>query len=61
MSIIYVAPLAAISGLLFAAYLVLDVRKCNKGTPKMQEIASAISEGAMAMASIMAKRISTLL
>ena len=48
MSIIYVAPLAAISGLLFAAYLVLDVRKCNKGTPKMQEIASAISEGAMA-------------
>ncbi len=48
MSIIYVAPLAAVAGLLFAAYLILDVRKYDKGTPKMQEIASAISEGAMA-------------
>ncbi|HIJ99810.1 TPA: sodium-translocating pyrophosphatase [archaeon] len=48
MSIIYVAPLAAVAGLLFAAYLILDVRKYDKGTPKMQEIASAIKEGAMA-------------
>jgi K(+)-stimulated pyrophosphate-energized sodium pump len=38
----------AIAGLLYAALLVKQVRKADKGTKKMQEIAAAVREGANA-------------
>ncbi|MDR1841112.1 MAG: sodium-translocating pyrophosphatase [Holophagales bacterium] len=38
----------AIAGLLYALMLVKQVRSADPGTPKMQEIASAVREGAMA-------------
>jgi K(+)-stimulated pyrophosphate-energized sodium pump len=46
--IFYLAPIAGLVGLLFAFYLAGKVSSADPGTEKMQEIASAIQEGAMA-------------
>lgn len=45
------APISGIVGLLFAFYLASKVSKADPGTPRMQEIAAAIQEGAMAFLS----------
>jgi len=42
------APLAGILALLFAFYLTNKINRADPGTPRMQEIAAAIHEGAMA-------------
>jgi len=42
------APLTAIAALLYGAFLVKKVTSQDEGSPKMKEIAKAISEGAMA-------------
>ncbi|NLG87564.1 MAG: sodium-translocating pyrophosphatase [Firmicutes bacterium] len=47
-SLTILAPLAGLLALVFALYLAGRVNKAEAGTPKMQEIASAIHEGAMA-------------
>jgi len=47
-SIIYLAPLAGVISLLFAGIFARSVLKEEAGSEKMQEIASAIQEGAMA-------------
>lgn len=44
----YLAPIAGIIALLFAFYLANKVNRADPGTPRMQEIADAIHEGAMA-------------
>ncbi len=43
-----IVPIAALVGILFAAYLTSDVLRQPKGTERMQEIARAIREGANA-------------
>jgi len=48
MSLDYLAPLAGIIGIIFAIILWVRVSKVDPGTKRMQEIASAIHEGAMA-------------
>lgn len=48
MQLSYLAPLAGILALLFAYYLAGKVNRADAGTPRMQEIADAIHEGAMA-------------
>lgn len=47
-SLTILAPLAGLLALVFAFYLAARVNRAEAGTPKMQEIASAIHEGAMA-------------
>ena len=44
----YLAPVAAVLALLFAAYLAAKVSKQDAGTDRMKEIAGAIAEGARA-------------
>lgn len=48
MNYLYLAPIAGVVALLFAAYLMSSVLKENPGNQKMQEISQAIFEGAMA-------------
>ncbi len=48
MSLAFLIPVAGVLALLTAVYLVYDVFSKDLGTPKMQEIARAIREGAMA-------------
>lgn len=47
-SLIWLAPICAVVALLFAAYKTAVVSKAPGGNDRMQEIASAISEGARA-------------
>jgi len=51
----------AIAGLLYAGMLVKQVRQADQGTPKMQEIASAVREGANAYLAAQFKRIGPLI
>ena len=51
MNLLYLAPIAGIAGLLFAYYLATKVMKADPGNDRMQEIADAIHEGAMAFLS----------
>ncbi len=46
--VVAVIGLLAIAALVFAYVLVIEVRKADQGTPKMQEIAAAVQEGARA-------------
>ncbi|GFN22715.1 putative K(+)-stimulated pyrophosphate-energized sodium pump [Thermanaeromonas sp. C210] len=48
MDLVLAAPLAGILALAFAYYLTRRIGQANPGTPRMQEIAGAIHEGAMA-------------
>ncbi|WP_371371970.1 sodium-translocating pyrophosphatase [Sporomusa aerivorans] len=48
MDLLYIAPLAGIVALAFAAYLMSSVLSESPGNQKMQEISQAIFEGAMA-------------
>ncbi|MBN2454649.1 sodium/proton-translocating pyrophosphatase, partial [Candidatus Woesearchaeota archaeon] len=48
MDVIIFAFVAGVLGLLFTLYLALSVMKAPSGDKKMQEIAHAIKEGAMA-------------
>ena len=48
MLMVAIAPLAALLGLVGAAYFAVNVMGKPKGTERMREIAQAISEGAMA-------------
>ncbi len=57
LSILFIAVL----GLLYALYLAKQVLKADKGTKKMQEIASAIREGANAYLSAQFKKIGPLI
>lgn len=47
-NLIYLAPVAGIIALIFAAYKAFVINKTEAGTEKMKEIASAIAEGARA-------------
>ena len=51
----------ALMGLLYALLLVTQVRKADKGTPKMQMIAAAVREGANAYLSAQFKKIGPLI
>src|SRR3990172_5946374 len=46
--LLLIVPIAGLAAFAFAAYLTRDVLSRDKGTPKMQEIAAAIQEGARA-------------
>ena len=46
--LLYLAPAAAVLAIVYAIITSLRIKKQNPGTEKMQEIASAISEGAKA-------------
>ena len=46
--LLLIVPIAGLAAFVFAAYLTRDVLSRDKGTPKMQEIAAAIQEGARA-------------
>ena len=46
--LLYVVPLTAVIGLIFALLLWLKIKRAGEGSEKMQEIANAIHEGAMA-------------
>jgi len=46
MDLVYLAPLAGITGLAFAGYLVYYIMRLPAGDKRMQEIAQAIQEGA---------------
>ena len=48
MALVPIIPIAGIIAILFAVYLARDVLGRDTGTPKMQEIAEMIFEGAMA-------------
>ena len=48
MDLVYLAPLAGVVALAFAAYFMASVLKESPGNAKMQEISNAIFEGAMA-------------
>ncbi|MBI2908868.1 MAG: sodium-translocating pyrophosphatase [Chloroflexi bacterium] len=48
MEIVWIVPISGIVAVLFAAYLAKDVLSRDAGTPKMQEIANTILEGALA-------------
>ena len=48
MELLYIAPIAGIVALLFAAYFMASVLKESPGNAKMQELSQAIFEGAMA-------------
>lgn len=48
MDILYIAPLAGLVALLFAAYCMASVLREHPGNEKMQELSQAIFEGAMA-------------
>jgi len=47
-TLLWLAPIAGVIALLFAWYLATNVSREDAGTPRMQEIAQAIQEGAMA-------------
>ena len=47
-TLLYLAPLAGLLSLVFAGIFAKNVLKNDPGTPEMQEISSAIQEGAMA-------------
>jgi len=47
-TLLYLAPLAGLFSLVFAGIFAKNVLKNDPGTPEMQEISSAIQEGAMA-------------
>ncbi len=51
----------AVSGLLYAGLLVLQVRKADRGTAKMQEIAAAVQEGSNAYLAAQFRRIGPLI
>ncbi|NLX90640.1 MAG: sodium-translocating pyrophosphatase [Firmicutes bacterium] len=51
MSLDFIAPLAGIIGILFGIMLWVRISKVDPGTKRMQEIAAAIHEGAMAFLS----------
>ncbi|MDR0499278.1 MAG: sodium/proton-translocating pyrophosphatase, partial [Holophagales bacterium] len=51
----------AVAGLLYALMLVKQVKSADKGTPKMQEIASAVREGANAYLSAQFRKIGPLI
>ena len=51
----------AIAGLLYALMLVKQVREADQGTPKMQEVASAVREGAMAYLTAQFRKIGPLI
>jgi len=51
----------AVAGLLYALMLVKQVRNADKGTPKMQEIASAVREGANAYLAAQFRKIGPLI
>ncbi|MCL1908197.1 MAG: sodium-translocating pyrophosphatase [Holophagaceae bacterium] len=51
----------AIAGLLYALMLVKQVRSADPGTPKMQEVASAVREGAMAYLTAQFRKIGPLI
>ncbi len=48
LELLYIAPIAGLVALLFAAYLMVSVLRESPGTQKMQDISQAIFEGAMA-------------
>ncbi|MBP2650882.1 MAG: Pyrophosphate-energized proton pump [Firmicutes bacterium] len=48
MDLVFIAPIAGIIALLFAAYLMVSVLKEDQGNDRMKEISQAIFEGAMA-------------
>lgn len=48
MQLLWVIPVACILGIVFAGYFTSYIFKQDTGTPKMQEIAQAIKDGAMA-------------
>ncbi|MBT9169165.1 MAG: putative K(+)-stimulated pyrophosphate-energized sodium pump [Syntrophomonadaceae bacterium] len=50
-NLVLLAPLASVVALLFTFYLVAKVKKMDPGNERMQEIAKAIQEGAMAFIS----------
>lgn len=47
-SLVWIVPAAALSAVLFAAYLAWDTLRQNTGTERMQEVAGMIYEGAVA-------------
>ncbi|MDK2831997.1 MAG: K(+)-stimulated pyrophosphate-energized sodium pump, partial [Methanolobus sp.] len=47
-ALIYLAPLAGLVSLLFAGFFAKSVLSEDAGSEKMQEIAGAVQEGAMA-------------
>ena len=51
----------AIAGLLYAGMLVGQVTKADKGTPRMQEIAAAVREGANAYLAAQFRKIGPLI
>ena len=48
MAFVWLIPAAGVIAIVFAAFLVWDVLRRDKGTPEMQDIAARIFEGAMA-------------
>ncbi len=48
LELLYIAPIAGLVALLFAAYLMVSVLRESPGNQKMQDISQAIFEGAMA-------------
>ncbi|MHB1126882.1 MAG: sodium-translocating pyrophosphatase [Bacillota bacterium] len=44
----YLAPISGVIALMFAYYLIARINRVDAGTPRMQEIAAAIHEGAIA-------------
>lgn len=48
MELLYIAPLAGIVALLFAAYFMNSVLSESSGNERMQDLSQAIFEGAMA-------------
>ncbi|MDD4601554.1 MAG: sodium/proton-translocating pyrophosphatase, partial [Negativicutes bacterium] len=48
MELVYIAPIAGIVAIAFAAYFMNSVLKESPGNERMQELSQAIFEGAMA-------------
>jgi K(+)-stimulated pyrophosphate-energized sodium pump len=48
MELVWIIPVAGLAAVLYAAWLIYDVLRRDTGTPAMQDVASMISEGAMA-------------
>ena len=47
-NLIYLAPIAGIIAVIFAALKTVKINKCDAGNEKMKEISGAIAEGARA-------------